>query len=620
MTLDPRHFVSERSADRPDCPGLAALVRFAETASAVDAIERMLLAYALHPHGLGFERVHLLLHDEPQDQLIAWTGAARPSDALPLAEAVARAGLAPPPAVVTTAVRRVRWPAESLDGLAHLAWEGEPIAIHLPELGAGGEAAVRLETGERRHGIVVGGWETGGDADARRERLERFRAAARRALGAFERRMALTRAERRLELLAKLSEAQVSSLNIAEVLHLAVESVTRDGELSGAAVWIARGQESLRLDVTFGADGLRERAPRVLQPLAQAAWTALAPRWIEDPHAEPLLGPEWADELSRVALLPLVAYGRPLGVLLVYQQRDGRPFLEAAFDTATRAWLGTLSHGVALALDQADRCLELKRAAERERELRGRLQRLEAVAEASGTASDRLQELRHPVATLLAFARRMLGAAETREPRREYAEIVLREAERLETLLGAPAPAPPPVTPRLERVQPNELVQQALQKLGEQLVRRRIRLVKKLSPDVPVLMLDAARVREAVANLLQNSIDAVAMGGRIRIESRRVGGHLVIEIAHDGARAPGSALEQLFVPFTSGPGQRHSLGSAERIVREHGGEIRTRSESEWSAIVAFTLPIRDNEDRRQSHPDRRACPERRLRFPEAMGG
>jgi two-component system sensor kinase FixL len=81
----------------------------------------------------------------------------------------------------------------------------------------------------------------------------------------------------------------------------------------------------------------------------------------------------------------------------------------------------------------------------------------------------------------------------------------------------------------------------------------------------------------------------------------------VVEVAHDGARVAGDLLEQLFVPFASTRpgGPAVGLGVAQQVVREHGGEIRVRSDSEWSTIFSFTLPIRDNEDRRRTAPDRR---------------
>src|SRR6185295_7108370 len=114
-------------------------------------------------------------------------------------------------------------------------------------------------------------------------------------------------------------------------------------------------------------------------------------------------------------------------------------------------------------------------------------------------------------------------------------------------------------------------VQQALQELGERLVRRRIRLSKKLAPDLPLLLVDAARVRDALASLLTSALESAALGGRIRVETRRAQGHVVIEISHDGARAAGGALEQLFVPFAARAQGATGLASAARIVREHGG-------------------------------------------------
>jgi K+-sensing histidine kinase KdpD len=171
------------------------------------------------------------------------------------------------------------------------------------------------------------------------------------------------------------------------------------------------------------------------------------------------------------------------------------------------------------------------------------------------------------------------------------------------------------------RIAPNELLQSALSGLGESLVRRRIRLVKKLAPDLPRLVLDVAQIREALGHLLKHSVDSLSPGGRLRVESRKVPGHVLFEIAHDGAAAPGDGLEQLLAAFAM-PGALGvpSLAAAERIVRRHGGEIRTRRQGEWSSVIAFSLPIRGNQDRRRAPIDRRGQADRRARFPEALNG
>ena len=67
------------------------------------------------------------------------------------------------------------------------------------------------------------------------------------------------------------------------------------------------------------------------------------------------------------------------------------------------------------------------------------------------------------------------------------------------------------------------------------------------------------------------------------------------------------------MPFATSPagGAAVGLGMAQQIVREHGGEVRVRGESEWSTIFSFTLPVAGNEDRRRSRERRSVRGERR---------
>jgi nitrogen-specific signal transduction histidine kinase len=172
--------------------------------------------------------------------------------------------------------------------------------------------------------------------------------------------------------------------------------------------------------------------------------------------------------------------------------------------------------------------------------------------------------------------------------------------------------------PRLELRSINELVQKALQSAGEKIVRRRVRLLKNLAPDLPELLLDPDRLSLVVRNVVDHALDAVAVGGRVRIATRRSAGHVVVEVAHDGAHENGGLLEQLFVPFAASRegAPAVGLGVASQVVREHGGEIRVRADAEWSQLLSFTLPVRGNEDRRAAEADRRSHrADRRDRFP-----
>jgi signal transduction histidine kinase len=161
----------------------------------------------------------------------------------------------------------------------------------------------------------------------------------------------------------------------------------------------------------------------------------------------------------------------------------------------------------------------------------------------------------------------------------------------------------------------NAIAQEVLKSRHEPISRRRVRLVKKLSPDLPTLLLDAARIRRVIENIVACALEAVPLGGRLRVETRRSGTFAVLEVVHDRTRAEGDVLEQLFVPFGPAPasGAALGLGVAQQIVREHGGEIRVRTEDPWSSAFSVTLPVLENQDRRHAADRRSARTERRRR-------
>ena len=118
-----------------------------------------------------------------------------------------------------------------------------------------------------------------------------------------------------------------------------------------------------------------------------------------------------------------------------------------------------------------------------------------------------------------------------------------------------------------------------------------------------------------VRSVIGFALDSIATGGRIRLETRRLPQHVLFELGHDGAHDPGEALEQLFLPFgtTRPSGAQTGLSLARRVIQDHGGEIRVRSEGEWTTLVTFTLPVVGNHDRRETPADRRKANDRRNR-------
>ena len=85
---------------------------------------------------------------------------------------------------------------------------------------------------------------------------------------------------------------------------------------------------------------------------------------------------------------------------------------------------------------------------------------------------------------------------------------------------------------------------------------------------------DARLIRGAVANLIENALQATGRG-RVRLHSRCVDSRVVISVEDDGPGVPPAVLPKIFDPYfsTKSTGTGLGLAIARKAVEEHGGTI-----------------------------------------------
>jgi nitrogen-specific signal transduction histidine kinase len=600
-----------------------AVLPFFDRTADLNALDRMVAALAVHPAGAGFERAHLLVWNPDLDCLVgrlSWSagGPLSLGPALLLAQRQGNEGLDPE---ATRALRARSWRVEELPADLRPAWTAgiavitDSSSADLPWSAAAQVGAAGIARGRHAYAVVVGEWSSVEDPAERLRVLENLRRLAIAALDAQAAAAAAHRRSDQLGALAELARAAVSPHNLAELFHLGCRAAAQVTGARGAALWTRSPQERTALACSHGPLGSRERIARALEPLAAAVVREGQVQVIERATSDPRLAAEIAAQITALVAVPISAYGQVRGTLAVYDRGTFHPSESIAFDREEVAFLGALCDLLALAVAEAGREDEVRVVGERRRELEARLAQLESMAAACVSWSRVGREARNPIAAIGAFARRVQRGLGEGALEREYLEVVIREADRLEHMMGEQLLAEPPPRSRLRLESLNEVVQEVLQEHGEALVRRRVRLLKKLAPDVPPLLLDRDRIRRAVDNVVARCLEAVAPGGRVRIECRRVHQHVVLEIANDGAPPNGALMEQLFVPFALGRRGTEDVGlsAAHQLVRQQGGEVRVRSEAEWSAIFTLVLPVRENGDRRRTMQDRRRNGDRRAR-------
>jgi signal transduction histidine kinase len=382
--------------------------------------------------------------------------------------------------------------------------------------------------------------------------------------------------------------------DVTESSHDVAWSKTQDGLLTLAAV-VGRPEA--------GENELRELGETLRHWFEADPKPMLLDRIGTDPRFSGCIPEGWGSAIA----VPLRHEDRLWGVfLLVREIRAGVEPGAVPYDLEDAA-LGILVAAVASLARTREAGLEsVHRAERRLRDAESQLRHVEKVAVVGERGIQIAQEIRNPVAAISGFAKRVLGALPEGDESREYLEIILREADRLERVLSEQIALAQLTRPRLKLQSLNTVVQEALELSSEDLVRRRVRLLKRLGPDLPSLLIDPDKIRQVLSNVLRYALQSVPSGGRVRVETRSGVGVVQAEIAHDGPKVAGDSLDRLFVPFSTSRryGAGVGLAVAYQMVREHGGEIRARSEGDWSSIVTIYLPVRENQDRR-ARPDRR---------------
>jgi signal transduction histidine kinase len=122
----------------------------------------------------------------------------------------------------------------------------------------------------------------------------------------------------------------------------------------------------------------------------------------------------------------------------------------------------------------------------------------------------------------------------------------------------------------------------------------RATLTLELSP-LPRLRCHPGKLNQVFLSLVQNAIQAVGAGGRIRVGSACGEGELRITVCDDGAGMAPEVLARAFDPFytTRGVGKGTGLGLtvARDIVAAHGGRIELQSAPGRGTTVTVVLPL-----------------------------
>lgn len=230
------------------------------------------------------------------------------------------------------------------------------------------------------------------------------------------------------------------------------------------------------------------------------------------------------------------------------------------------------------------------------KQIRERLATAERMAALGEVAAKVAHEIRNPLVSIGGFAQRLENKLDGNL--KEYATIIAREVKRLEDILRDILGFVREVRLSMKSVDVNTLMGNVFSLVESEAVERGIALDSSFA-DVPEVIVDPDRIKEAFLNIMNNSIQAVGTHGKITIKTYPRNGNVVVEIVDTGTGIAEKDLPFIFDPFytTKPTGTGLGLAITRRIIEEHKGRIEVRSRPGEGTTIKVLLPGKRKEER-----------------------
>ena len=221
------------------------------------------------------------------------------------------------------------------------------------------------------------------------------------------------------------------------------------------------------------------------------------------------------------------------------------------------------------------------------------LKRVEKTAAAGEMAAGLAHEIKNPLASLTGSIQ-LLREDENCDPDNDkLMQIILREADRLSTLVTDFLFFAKPQTGRSQLFKLDSVLMETVDFFEKDTsFQGRISIEKRFIPDVWVEM-DQGHLRQIMLNLLKNASEAIQEEGTITIETETTkDSHAIVTIRDNGCGIPEENMAQIFNPFftTRPEGTGLGLSIVQRILA--GYDARLDVDSEIGKGTSFTLRLR----------------------------
>ena len=239
-------------------------------------------------------------------------------------------------------------------------------------------------------------------------------------------------------------------------------------------------------------------------------------------------------------------------------------------------------------------------------ESRATIERQEKLASLGVLAAGVAHEIRNPLTAIKARLFTLRKAVQDCLNAVEDANVIEREINRLERIVRDVLQFARPAEPQREATSAVALLHETRDLMRSQLEKSNIELTVGDSIEVTING-DQNQLKQVLLNLIRNGAESIGEDGKIVLRSRterinlggRSGNVAILEVMDSGKGISPDVQKRLFDPFytTKAAGSGLGLSIAARIIEQHGGALRYKTEIGCGTTFGIVLPLKSSDEK-----------------------
>jgi len=219
-----------------------------------------------------------------------------------------------------------------------------------------------------------------------------------------------------------------------------------------------------------------------------------------------------------------------------------------------------------------------------------RADRINSVGELSAAV---VHEVRNPLALIKGAVEILEDEISPTSPRREFADIIKVEVDRLDALVGEFLRFARPSKPAVAPASLNEIVQAVCTLITQRAETQQVSDETEVVPDLTLVPVDAEQIKQLLLNLAINAIQAMPQGKLLILRTRLATERAIVEVEDTGGGVEPGLQARIFDPFftTKEKGTGLGLSISYKIALEHGGSLSV-VDGKQGALFRLSLPLK----------------------------